>query len=123
MIFFAYMVLEQGALTGKYDTAHPFPTDSDRGQVYNPMLPQLEKLNAGIKEIADRHGVATAQIPVAWAIAKGTLPIIGVTKVYQVEDAAKAVAITLTAEEVETLDQLAAEMPLDVIRYWEKEMK
>lgn len=123
MIFFAYMVLEQGALTGKYNTAHPFPTDSDRGQVYNPMLPQLEKLNAGIKEIANRHGVATAQIPVAWAIAKGTLPIIGVTKVYQVEDAAKAVAITLTAEDVETLDQLAAEMPLDVIRYWEKEMK
>lgn len=123
MIFFAYMVLEQGALTGKYDTAHPFPADSDRGQVYNPMLPQLEKLNAGIKEIADRHGVATAQIPVAWAIAKGTLPIIGVTKVYQVEDAAGAAAITLTAEEVETLDQLAAEMPLDVIRYWEKEMK
>lgn len=123
MIFFAYMVLEQGALTGKYDTAHPFPADSDRGQVYNPMLPQLEKLNAGIKEIADRHGVATAQIPVAWAIAKGALPIIGVTKVYQVEDAAKAAAITLTAEEVETLDQLAAKMPLDVIRYWEKEMK
>ena len=123
MIFFAYMVLEQGALTGKYDTAHPFPADSDRGQVYNPMLPQLEKLNAGIREIADRHGVATAQIPVAWAIAKGTLPIIGVTKVYQVEDAAKAAAITLTSEEVETLDQLAAEMPLDVIRYWEKEMK
>ena len=77
----------------------------------------------GIKEIADRHGVATAQIPVAWAIAKGALPIIGVTKVYQVEDAAKAAAITLTAEEVETLDQLAAKMPLDVIRYWEKEMK
>ncbi|MEE0205967.1 MAG: aldo/keto reductase [Peptococcaceae bacterium] len=123
MIFFAYMVLEQGALTGKYDTAHPFPADSDRGQVYNPMLPQLEKLNAGIKEIADHHGVATAQIPVDWAIAKGTLPIIGVTKVYQVEDAAKAAAIILTAEEVETLDQLAAEMPLDVIRYWEKEMK
>ncbi len=45
------------------------------------------------------------------------------TKVYQVEDAAKAAAITLTAEDVETLDQLAAKMPLDVIRYWEKEMK
>ena len=75
------MVLEQGALSGKYDTSHPFPADSDRGAVYNPMLPQLEKLNACLKEIADAHGVATAQVPVAWAIAKGTLPIIGVTKV------------------------------------------
>ena len=44
--FFSYMVLEQGALTGKYDTEHPFPAYSDRGRTYNPMLPQLEKLNA-----------------------------------------------------------------------------
>lgn len=121
--FFSYMVLEQGALTGKYDTAHPFPEDSDRGKVYNPMLPQLEKLNAGLKEIADRHGVAPAQIPVAWAIAKGTLPIIGVTKVYQVEDAAKAAALELTSEEIEAIERLAGETPLNVIRYWEKEMK
>ena len=79
--FFSYMVLEQGALSGKYDTGHPLPTGSDRGAVYNPMLPQLEKLNACLKEIADAHGAAAAQVPVAWAIANGTLPIIGVTKV------------------------------------------
>lgn len=123
IIFFSYMVLEQGALSGKYDTKHPFPADSERGKVYNPMLPQLEKLNAGMKEIADKHGVSIAQLPVAWAIAKGTLPIIGVTKVYQVEDAAKAAALELTSEEIETMERLAGEMPLNVIRYWEKEMK
>lgn len=121
--FFSYMVLEQGALSGKYDTRHPFPADSDRGAVYNPMLPQLEKLNTGLKEIVDRHGVAIAQLPVAWAIAKGTLPIIGVTKVYQVEDAAKAAALELSADEIETMERLASETPLNVIRYWEKEMK
>lgn len=121
--FFSYMVLEQGALSGKYDTRHPFPADSDRGAVYNPMLPQLEKLNTGLKEIADRHGVVIAQLPVAWDIAKGTLPIIGVTKVYQVEDAAKAAALELSADEIETMERLASETPLNVIRYWEKEMK
>lgn len=121
--FFSYMVLEQGALTGKYDTQHPFPADSDRGSVYNPMLPQLEKLNAGLKKIADKHGVAVALLPVAWAIAKGTLPIIGVTKVYQVEDAAKAAALELTAQEIAAMERLAEEMPLNVIRGWEKEMK
>lgn len=123
IVFFSYMVLEQGALSGKYDTQHPFPADSDRGAVYNPMLPQLEKLNAGLKEIADKHGVAIAQLPVAWAIAKGTLPIIGVTKVYQVEDAVKAAALELSAEEIQTMERLAGETPLNVIRYWEKEMK
>ena len=121
--FFAYMVLEHGALSGKYDTQHPFPADSDRGAVYNPMLPQLEKLNACIKEIADAHGVAPAQIPVAWAIAKGTLPIIGVTKVYQVEDAARAAALVLTDDEIARMEQLASGMQLNVIRYWEKEMR
>lgn len=121
--FFSYMVLEQGALSGKYDTKHPFPADSDRGAVYNPMLPQLEKLNAGLKEVADKHGVAIAQLPVAWAIAKGTLPIIGVTKVYQVEDAARAAGLELSADELATMERLAGDTPLNVIRGWEKEMK
>lgn len=121
--FFAYMVLEQGALSGKYDTQHPFPEGSDRAAVYNPMLPELEKLNACIKEIADKHGVAPAQVPVAWAIAKETLPIIGVTKVYQVEDAAKAAALELTVDEIAAMEELAAGLSLNVIRYWEKEMK
>ena len=123
IIFFSYMVLEQGALTGKYDTEHPFPAESDRGRTYNPMLSQLEKLNAGLKEIADRHHVTTAQIAIAWAVAKGTLPIIGVTKVYQVEDAAKAAEVELSAAEIETMEKLGDEAQLNVIRYWEKEMK
>ncbi len=122
IIFFSYMVLEQGALSGKYDTKHPFPADSDRGKTYNPMLPQLEKLNAGLKEIADRHSVAIAQLPVAWAIAKGTLPIIGVTKIHHVEDAVKAAALELTDNEIKTMEELASQMNLNVIRYWEKEM-
>lgn len=123
IIFFSYMVLEQGALSGKYDTAHPFPAGSDRGNTYNPMLPQFEKLNAGLKEIADCHGAEIAQLSVAWAIAKGTLPIIGVTKVHHVEDAAKAAAIKLTVDEIKTMEQLASEADVNVIRYWEKEMK
>ena len=121
--FFAYMVLEQGALSGKYDTAHPFPADSARGQVYNPALPQLEKLNGAMKEIANRHGVDVAQLPVAWAIAKGTLPILGVTKVKHVEDAVKAMNLALSVDEVKTLEALADKADINTIRIWEKEMK
>lgn len=39
--FWAYMVLEQGALSGKYNVQNPLPADSDRGQKYNPVLGQL----------------------------------------------------------------------------------
>lgn len=121
--FFAYMVLEQGALSGKYDTAHPMPEGSARAQTYNPVLDKLEMMNAELKKLADKYGVGAAQIPVAWAIAKGTLPIIGVTKENQVEDAVKAANITLTAEEVAELERVADSLELNVVRMWEKEMK
>ena len=123
IVFFSYMVLEQGALSGKYDTQHPMPAGSDRAAVYNPVLDKLETLNACMKKMADKYGVAVAQIPVAWAITKGTLPIIGVTKVSHVEDAAKAAEISLTAEEVSELEALADTLHIDAVRMWEKEMK
>lgn len=123
IVFFSYMVLEQGALSGKYDTQHPMPEGSDRAAVYNPVLDKLEALNASMKKMADKYGVAVAQIPVAWAITKGTLPIIGVTKVSHVEDAAKAAEISLTAEEVRELETLADTLHIDAVRMWEKEMK
>ncbi|MBQ6528809.1 MAG: aldo/keto reductase [Clostridia bacterium] len=123
IVFFSYMVLEQGALSGKYDTHHPMPEGSDRAEIYNPVLDRLETLNAAMKKMADKYGVGTAQIPVAWAITKGTLPIIGVTKVSHVEDAAKAAAIRLTEGEVRELEQLADTLGINAVRFWEKEMK
>jgi len=121
--FFSYMVLEQGALSGKYDTKHPMPEGSARAEIYNPVLDKLEILNEELKKLADKYGVGMAQIPVAWAIAKGTLPIIGVTKEDQVLDAVKAANITLTDEEVSSLETVADSLELNVIRFWEKEMK
>ena len=121
--FFSYMVLEQGALSGKYDTKHPMPEGSARAETYNPVLDKLEILNAELKKLADKYGVGMAQIPVAWAIAKGTLPIIGVTKENQVLDAVKAKNIALTDEEVTSLEKVADSLKLNVIRFWEKEMK
>ena len=121
--FFAYMVLEQGALSGKYDTQHPMPEGSARAETYNPVLDKLEVLNGALKKLADKYEVGPAQIPVAWAIAKGTLPIIGVTKTNHVEDAVKAANITLTAEETADLEKLADSLEINAIRFWEKEMK
>ena len=121
--FFAYMVLEQGALSGKYDTKHPMPEGSARAETYNPMLPKLEVMNGALRKLADKYGVQSAQIPVAWSIAKGTLPIIGLTKTKHVEDAVKAANVTLTVEETAELEKLADSLELNVIRFWEKEMR
>ena len=69
------------------------------------------------------YNVNPAQIPVAWAIVKGTLPIIGVTKETQVIDAAKAANVILSEEETAGLEKVADSLNLNVVRMWEKEMK
>ena len=107
IIFFSYMVLEQGALSGKYDTAHPFPEGSDRANAYGGSLAEIEELNKAIADIAEKHDAKVAQLPIAWAIAKGTLPIVGATKVHHVEDAADAVNIELSDDEIKTMEELA----------------
>lgn len=116
------MVLEQGALTGRFDQSHPFPEGTGRGEAYNPHLKELEALVGELQQIGAQHNASLAQIATAWAIAKGTLPIIGVTKVKQVEEAAKAVQISLTAEEVSRLERLGDETGVHTLREWEKEM-
>jgi len=120
--FFSYMVLEQGALSGKYDSKHPLPEGSQRADTYNPILPQLEALTDLMAQIGKAHGASVAQIAVAWAIKKGTVPIIGVTKPHHVEDAAKAAQVKLTTEEMERLEAAAAETGADTRGSWEKPM-
>ena len=120
--FYSYMVLEQGALTGRYNETNPFSEGTGRGEAYNPHLKELTALIDELKLIGTRFDASPAQIATAWAIAKGTLPIIGVTKVNQVEEAAKAAQICLTKEEALRLEKLGDETGVHTLREWEKEM-
>lgn len=120
--FWAYMVLEQGALSGKYDTAHPLPEGSQRGETYNPLLPQIEKLMAVMHTVGKRYGITPAQVALAWAIAKGTTPIIGVTKTAQIQDAVQAAGITLAEVDVITLEAAAEITGVDTRGSWEMPM-
>ena len=121
--FWAYMVLEQGALSGKYNKENPLPAESDRGKKYNPVLPQLEALTAEMTAIGQKYGASCSQIGIAWAIAKGTLPIIGATKERHVVEAAEAARIQLTAEEVYVLEALADATGIDTRGGWEHSME
>ena len=120
--FYSYMVLEQGALTGRYTEENPFPAGTGRGDSYNPHLKKLAALIHEMEIIGTRFDANPAQVATAWAIAKGTLPIIGVTKVYQVEEAAKATQIALTDDEIRRLEKLGDETGISTLREWEKEM-
>ena len=120
--FYSYMVLEQGALTGRYTEENPFPAGTGRGDSYNPHLKKLAALIHEMEIIGTRFDANPAQVATAWAIAKGTLPIIGVTKVHQVEEAAKATQIALTDDEIRRLEKLGDETGISTLREWEKEM-
>lgn len=120
--FWAYMVLEQGAISGKYDTKHPLPADSQREQTYNPMMERIEKLVAVMKNIGDKYVLNPAQVALAWAIAKGTTPIIGVTGTSQITDAVKALKYGLAEADILELEKAADEAEVDTRGSWENPM-
>ena len=121
--FWAYMVLEQGALSGKYNKENPLPEESDRGKKYNPVLEQLAALTDEMTAIGKKYNASCSQIGIAWAIAKGTLPIIGATKERHVIEAAEAATIMLTPEEMSRLEALAEATGIDTRGGWEHSME
>lgn len=121
--FYAYMVLEQGALLGNYDSKNLFPEGSDRANSYNPIFSKIDELINEMRNIAKNHNATVAQIATSWAISKGTLPILGVTKVKHITDVVASININLSKEEIETMENLADKAEVSTIREWEKDMK
>jgi aryl-alcohol dehydrogenase-like predicted oxidoreductase len=120
--FFSYMVLEQGALTGRYGPENPLPQGSSRAEVYNAMLPQLQALTERLASLGQSQGASAADVATAWAIVKGTTPIIGVTRPEYVDGLADAAGLTLADEDVAELEALADAAGVDTRGSWEQEM-
>jgi len=61
-----------------------------------------------IKEIADKKNITMAQVSLSWLLSKKLVasPIIGCTKISQLEDLVKAVKIKLSEEEIKYLEEL-----------------
>ncbi|MFS0855941.1 aldo/keto reductase [Paenibacillus taichungensis] len=123
LLFFSYMVLEQGALTGKYSAQNPFKAGTRRGDAFNEeVFAKLENLIEVMREIGFRYQVKPAEIAIAWAIAKGTVPIIGVTKPSHITSAISAVDVKLTNKEIEDLEQAAKTTDVEIRGTWENSM-
>ena len=84
--------------------------------------PQIEELIRAMKKIGEEYGATVSQVAIAWAIAKGTIPIIGVTKPSHVEDAAKAARLVLKLEQMAELERVAAKAGVDTKAAWENAM-
>lgn len=121
--FFAYMVLEQGALSGKYSPENPLPEGSNRAQTYNGMLPQLKALTDKLASIGQKHGAAAPDVATAWAIAKGTTPIIGITRRNYIDGLVRAAGMTLSSDDIAELEAFADAANVNTRGWWEKEMQ
>jgi aryl-alcohol dehydrogenase-like predicted oxidoreductase len=120
--FFSYMVLEQGALTGRYNPDNPLPAGSTRAESYNKILPQLAAIADKLAAIGRPQGAEAADVATAWAIAKGTTPIIGVTKPGYIDGLIRARNIELTGADISELESLADAAHVDTRGAWEHAM-
>ncbi len=102
--YYAYMVLEQGALAGSYNAKHHFPTFSMRNLSFTKRkFKKIEGLLGLMNQIALKHNIDKSQVPILWVIAKGAVPIIGITKKKYVELLVDALKVKLDPAEIDRL--------------------
>ena len=118
--YYAYMVLEQGALAGRYSVTRPFPLLSMRRLAFpKSKFRKIESLLKLMEQTALKYNIDKSQIPILWVIAKGAVPIIGITKPVYAERLAEALQVDLTPEEIEQLTSEAAATGIRQQGSWE----
>jgi aryl-alcohol dehydrogenase-like predicted oxidoreductase len=119
--------LGKGFLTGKIDKATKFEDGDIR-----KTLPRFqgEALEANIRiaklvgEMAERKGVTSAQIALAWLLAQKPwiVPIPGTSKLHRLQENVGGADVTLSADEQAELSELLSETPVQGERYTEAGM-
>jgi aryl-alcohol dehydrogenase-like predicted oxidoreductase len=105
-IVIAYSPLAQGLLSGRYDRAN---RPANRVRAGNPLflpenLDRAGELVGVLREVADAHGAAPAQIALAWVIRHPAVTAIpGASSVEQLESNVAAAEIELSTDEYAAL--------------------
>ena len=101
-----YSALAGGRLAKRPgETSKRLEEDSYAKGKYDAMAEQDSKIIARVAELSDKHSVSMTEISLAWLLTKVTAPVVGATKLYHIEGAAKAVDLELTAEEIAYLEE------------------
>lgn len=101
-----YSALAGGRLARKPgETSKRFSEDSYARLKYDAASGQDGVVIARVEELAEKHGVSMTEISLAWLLKKVTAPVVGATKLYHVEGAAKAVCMSLSDEEMRYLEE------------------
>ncbi|HEX3533941.1 MAG TPA: aldo/keto reductase [Gemmatimonadaceae bacterium] len=119
--------LGRGFLTGAVKRAEEYPADDFR---HNDPRYQGENFDANVRaasavrEIAKKKGGTPAQIALAWLLHKGpdVVPIPGTKRRKYLEENVGAANISLSADEMRTLDESLSPEKISGPRYNEKQM-
>lgn len=107
--FVSYSPLGRGFLTGDIKTPDDFPANDFRRTIPRFQGDNFHKNLELVKEIgklASEKGITPSQLAIAWALAKGTVPIPGTKKVKYVEDNIAASDVILTEKELAHLESI-----------------
>jgi aryl-alcohol dehydrogenase-like predicted oxidoreductase len=119
--FVPFSPLGAGFLAGKIDENTKFdPTDFRN--IVPRFTPEARKANMVlvdmVKAVAVRKGATPAQIALAWLLAQKPwiVPIPGTTRLYRIEENLGAMNVTLTAEDLQQIDEEASRLNLEGAR-------
>ena len=104
-----YSPLASGRLTRDWSADSSLRAETDqiaRGK-YDATAETDRHIAARVAELADKHGVPRVHIALAWLLQKQpvTAPIVGATTTKHLDDAAGALAVKLSPEDVAYLEE------------------
>ena len=107
--------LAGGLLSGKFSRENQKPEGSRRSEFYFPIVDKERtwRILDAMQPIAEAKGVSVARIALAWLLAKPVVTsiIIGAKRMDQLEDNLAACEVSLSADEMKTLDEVSALPP------------
>lgn len=105
----AYSPVGRGFLNGEIQKPEDFRENDFRKSIPKYQGEQFYKnveLVNEIKKVADEKNITSAQLAIAWVIAKGHTPIPGTKRVKYVEENTAAAGISLTQEDLNRLEKI-----------------
>jgi len=109
-----YSALASGRLSrlpGENGTKRAAEDDYARFK-YDATAQQDGVIIARVSELAAKRGVTMTEISLAWLLTRAASPVVGATKPQHIEEAARAVELELTAEEIAYLEEPYVPHPL-----------
>ena len=105
-----YFSLASGFLTGKYRSMSDLEQSPRGSSVEKYLNPRGNAILHALDGVAEAHSAKLAEVALAWIMAQRgvTAPIASATRAPHVQSFARAAELTLTADDLATLDQASA---------------